>query len=206
MNLIRMNRLKIEGFLLLAAGFCAAPLALAGQDSGGYFGATVGQSSDSDYCSDPGSLVVASCDTKDTAYKVFGGYRFTRNVGAELSYVDLGKFHATGTSAGLPFDVKTGVTGVTLQAVGIAPYGNEFSFMGRVGGIYWDMKTSASLAGMSGSTGDHGFDLALGVGAQYKFTLNAGVRLDFDYYPNLGNNNTGEDNISVISIGLSYSF
>jgi OOP family OmpA-OmpF porin len=200
-----MNWLRVEAVVLLA-GLCAVPVAHAGQDSGGYFGAAIGQSYDSDYCSDPGGLVVASCDTKDTAFKVFGGYRFTRNVGAELGYVDLGKFHATGTGLGLPFDIKTEVTGVTLQAVGIVPFGNEFSLMGRVGAIFWDVKSSGTIGGISQSNSDNGVDLALGVGAQYKFTPNFGVRADFDYYPNLGNNNTGEDNISAVSIGLVFLF
>ncbi|HKB83365.1 MAG TPA: outer membrane beta-barrel protein [Burkholderiales bacterium] len=205
MKLIKINRLGLDAILLLA-GLCAVPAAYAGQDSGGYFGATVGQASASDYCSDAGGVAVATCDDKDTSFKVFGGYRFTRNVAVEAAYVDLGKFRASGSFLGSPFDVNTTLTGVTVQGVGIAPFGNEFSLMGRVGAIFWNLKTSGTVGGFPGSTSDNGADLALGVGAQYKFAPSFGVRADLDYYPNLGNSSTGEDNVTSVSIGLVFLF
>ncbi len=198
-------RLRVDAVVLLA-GLCAASVAHAGQDSGGYFGAAIGQASASNYCSDTSGLVVASCDDKDTSFKVFGGYRFTRNVAVEVAYVDLGKYHATGSVLGLPFDVKTEVTGVTVQGVGIVPFGNEFSLMGRIGAIFWDLNNSGTVGGFRGGGGDSGVDVALGVGAQYKFAPNFGVRADLDYYPNLGNSNTGEDNVTAASIGLVFLF
>jgi len=205
MRLINMNRLKIDAFLLLA-GFCAASLAHADQDSGGYFGAAIGQASASNYCSDSTGLVIASCDDKDRTFKVFGGYRFTRNVAVEASYVDLGKYHATGSVTGVPFDVNTDLTGVTVQAVGIVPFGNEFSLMGRIGAIFWDMNNSGTVGSFRGGSGDSGADVAMGIGAQYKFARNFGVRADLDYYPNLGNSTTGEVNVTAVSIGVVFMF
>ena len=205
MKLIKWNRLGLDAFLLLA-GFAAMSAAYAGQDSGGYFGASIGRVSYSDSCSDTGGLAVTSCDDKDTSFKIFGGYRFTRNVAVEAAYVDLGSVRATGSFLGSPVDIKVDGTGVTLQAVGIVPFGNEFSVMGRVGAIFWDLKSSASVSGISDSTSDTGVDIALGIGAQYKFAPNFGVRADLDYYPNLGNNNTGEDDVKAISIGVVFLF
>ena len=37
-----------------------------------------------------------SCDSKDTAWKFFGGYQFNRNLAAELGYTDLGKIKRVG--------------------------------------------------------------------------------------------------------------
>jgi OOP family OmpA-OmpF porin len=200
-----MNWLRI-GTPLLLAGLCAAPAAHAGEESGGYFGAAIGRASVSNYCSDTGGLAVTSCDDKDAAFKIFGGYRFTRNVGLEVAYVDLGKYHATGSVLGLPFDVKTELTGVTVQGVGIVPLANEFSLMGRIGAIFWDLSNSGTVGGFRGGGGDSGVDIAMGVGAQYKFSSNFGIRADLDYYPNLGNSNTGEDNVTAVSIGVVFSF
>ena len=205
MKLIKWNRLGLDAFLLLA-GFTAMSAAYAGQDSGGYFGASIGRVSYSDSCSDTGGLAVTSCDDKDTSFKIFGGYRFTRNVAVEAAYVDLGSVRETRSFLGSPVDIKVDGTGVTLQAVGIVPFGNEFSVMGRVGAIFWDLKSSASVSGISDSTSDTGVDIALGIGAQYKFAPNFGVRADLDYYPNLGNNNTGEDDVKAISIGVVFLF
>lgn len=205
MKVINMNWLRVDALLLLA-GLCAVPAAHAGEDSGGYFGAAIGQASVSDYCSDTGGIVVASCDNRDTSFKIFGGYRFTRNVAVEVAYVDLGKYRASGSVFAVPFDVNTELTGVTVQAVGIVPFGNEFSLMGRVGAIFWDLKDSGTAGPFSAGSSDRGVDVALGVGAQYKFTPNFGVRADFDYYPNLGNSNTGEDTVTAVSIGVVFLF
>lgn len=203
MKLINCKRFKREA-LLLAAGLLALPAVCAGDDSGGYFGAGVGRTSLSDYCSDTGGIALDSCDDKDTAFKVFGGYRFTRNVAVEAAYVDLGKYRASGS--GPAFNVETKVTGVTAQAVGIVPFGNEFSLMGRIGAIFWDLSTSGTSGGFPGRLDDNGVDLALGAGVQYKFARNFGVRADLDYYPNLGNNKTGEDNVTAASIGVVFLF
>ncbi|MEO8009393.1 MAG: outer membrane beta-barrel protein, partial [Betaproteobacteria bacterium] len=174
MKLIKWNWLGIDTFLLLA-GFAAMSAAYAGQDSGGYFGAGIGKASVSDYCSDTGGLVVTSCDDSDMSFKIFGGYRFTRNIAVEAAYVDLGKYPAT-VSAGVPVNVSVKLTGVTVQAVGIVPFGNEFSVMGRIGAILWDLNSSASVPGFSTGSSDTGVDIAMGVGAQYKFTPSFGVR------------------------------
>ena len=203
-NLIKSNWLRVHAVLLLIA-LCAAPAAHAGEESGGYFGAAIGQASVSDYCSNTGGLVVTSCDDKDTSFKIFGGFRFTRNVAVEVAYVDLGKYPATVLLGG-PINLNVELTGVTVQAVGIVPFGNEFSVMGRIGAILWDLNSSVSVPGFSVADSDSGVDIAMGVGAQYKFTRNFGIRADLDYYPNLGNSNTGEDNVSAISIGAVFLF
>jgi len=58
-KLIKMNWLRVDAILVLA-GFCAAPVIHAGQDSGGYFGAGIGQASAGDYCSDTSGITVTS--------------------------------------------------------------------------------------------------------------------------------------------------
>jgi len=202
---IKTNRLKVEALFLLA-GLCVAPAAHADGDRGAYIGAGIGRASAADYCSDSAGLAVSSCDDSDSSFKVFGGYRFTRNFAVEAAYVDLGTLHANGSFSGLPFDINTELTGVTVQAVGIAPLGDKFSLMGRVGAIFWDLSTSGTVAGFPGSTSDNGVDIALGAGAQYKFTPNFGIRADLDYYPDLGNSDTGEDNVTAVTIGIVFSF
>jgi OOP family OmpA-OmpF porin len=202
---IKTNWLKADALLLLA-GLCVASAAHADEDKGAYIGAGIGQASAGDYCSDSAGLAVSSCDDSDSSFKVFGGYRFTRNFAVEAAYVDLGTFHANGSFGGLPFDINTELTGVTVQAVGIAPLGDKFSLMGRVGAIFWDLSTSGTVAGFPGSTSDNGVDIALGAGAQYKFTPNFGIRADLDYYPDLGNSDTGEDNVTAVTVGIVFSF
>src|SRR5262245_33699288 len=91
--------------LLAASGLVVSSASMAqgkSADTGFYIGATIGQSDFSDVdCSG------ASCDTKDTAFRVLGGYQINRNFAAEVGYHDLGKL--TVTDAGATGDVKANV-------------------------------------------------------------------------------------------------
>lgn len=204
MNLKQANW-NVTKVVLLLTALGIAPAALA-EDAGGYFGVSAGQASASDYCSDTGGLTVTSCDDSDTSFRIFGGARITPNVGIEAAYVNLGTYTGSVSGFGPAVRVETELTGFTVQGVGMVPFGNEFSLMGRVGIIFWDLNSSASASFASASVGDDGTDIALGVGAQYKFARNFGLRADVDFYPDLGNSTTGEDNITAFSIGAVFSF
>ena len=204
MNLKQANW-NVTKVVLLLTALGIAPAALA-EDAGGYFGVSAGQASASDYCSDTGGLTVTSCDDSDTSFRIFGGARITPNVGIEAAYVNLGTYTGSVSGFGPAVRVETELTGFTVQGVGMVPFGNEFSLMGRVGMIFWDLNVTPSVPGASASVGDDGTDIALGVGAQYKFARNFGLRADVDFYPDLGNSTTGEDNITAFSIGAVFSF
>src|SRR3954469_13887335 len=93
---------------------------------GWYAGASAGQSR-ADV--DSNGLVVigatasnVSVEDTDTAYKVYGGYRFGRHLAVEAGYADLGSFSATRhvTSPGIgTVKAETSVSGIFGQAVGI---------------------------------------------------------------------------------------
>jgi OOP family OmpA-OmpF porin len=193
------------GAVILSAGLSAT--AYAEGDTGAYLGAGIGRASASDYCSGNSTgLLTINCDESDTSFKVYGGYRFTRHLAIEAAYVDLGKLNATGSFAGNPFSNSTEITGVTLQAVGIATLGDRFSLTARIGALFWDLNTATTLGPFHSSTGDDGVDIALGVGAQFKFTPHFGIRADLDYYPDLGNSSTGEETVTAVTVGVVFLF
>lgn len=195
------------GTLLVACGALAATSAHAQvEGSGAYFGLSAGQVMLQDYCENEPGLAVASCDDEDTGYRIFGGYKFNRNFALEGAYVNLGSYPASGSFLGTPFSVDVEITGLTAQAVGMIPMGDHFTLIGRAGTIFWNVDSSAQVLGFTGSASDDGVDLALGIGGQFNFTRNFGLRADFDLYPSLGSDDTGEEDVTMVSVGLVFSF
>jgi len=193
--------------LLAAVAFFGASAAQAEvEGSGAYFGLSAGQTMLPDYCESASGLVVATCEDKDTGYKIFGGYKFHTNFAVEGAYVNFGTFPATGTFLGTPFSVESELTGFTAQAVGMVPLADRFTLMGRAGAIFWNSDSSAQVFGLTGSDSESGADLALGIGGQFNFTRNFGLRADVDLYPKLGNDDTGEEDVTMVSVGLVFSF
>src|SRR2546430_6600743 len=80
---------KVRLAAMLGAAVMAAPavsMAQARGDTGWYAGITVGQTDVKDV--DCGGL---SCDKKDTAFRILGGYQINRHFAAELGYHQLCK-------------------------------------------------------------------------------------------------------------------
>ncbi|HEY7238826.1 MAG TPA: outer membrane beta-barrel protein [Burkholderiales bacterium] len=187
--------------LLAASGLVASSAAMAqgkAADMGWYAGISLGQSSASDACngiSGPG----VSCDDKDTAFKIFGGYQINRNFGVELGYTDLGKVEASG--GGVTASVET--TALELVGVGSYPVNNQFSIYGKLGLYRADSKGRSNIGLSADETNT---DLTFGLGVQYNFTSNLGVRGEWQRYSSVGGGDIGESDVDVLSVGLVYKF
>src|SRR3954465_5594534 len=113
----------------LLAGFAAVrPPAMAqakgNAELGFYAGPAVGQSK-----SDCGGSS-GSCDDKDTAYRIFGGYKFHPKIAVEGGYSPLGE---TSASIGGLGSVTAEANAWDIVGVGILPLGNNFSAFGKLG-------------------------------------------------------------------------
>jgi OOP family OmpA-OmpF porin len=187
--------------LLAASGLVASSAVMAqgkAADMGWYAGISLGQSSASDACngiSGPG----VSCDDKDTAFKIFGGYQINRNFGVELGYTDLGKVEASG--GGVTASVET--TALELVGVGSYPVNNQFSIYGKLGLYRADSKGRSNIGLSADETNT---DLTFGLGVQYNFTSNLGVRGEWQRYSSVGGGDIGESDVDVLSVGLVYKF
>jgi len=117
---------------------------------------------------------------EDTAFKLIGGYQFHRNIAAEFGY-------------GMLFD-KGGaeVTSLELVAVGIFPVMDKLSVIGKLG--------FAKLEVEAGAFSDDSTDLTYGVGVQYDFTRNLGVRAQWQRY------DTDPTEVDLLSVGIVYRF
>lgn len=136
--------------LAIALGF--AGVAQADEDAGLYIGAGVGQFNL--------EIDEVGFDSDDTAFKVFGGWRFSPNFAVELAYMDLGAPEETFDVLGTPVDIQTEVTG-------FAPYivtGTQFGMVelfAKLGYLFYDFEISSPGVG---SESDSDEDLVYGLG------------------------------------------
>jgi OOP family OmpA-OmpF porin len=168
--------------LVLASGIPPAMAAV----TGWYVGIGAGQArsgySDSDAISNL-DYVTVNVDNKDTAYKLFGGYRFDRSLGVEFGYEDLGKTDISGSDFSGPLADKLTAKAVSLQAVGIWPLASSFSLFGKAGVAVAKGEYTCLEGCPSGGLTTHKTETvpAFGVGAQYDFANRVGVRAEIEH-------------------------
>src|SRR6476619_7595168 len=131
----------------------------------------------------------------DTAWRLFGGYQFHRNFAAEIGYHDLGQVNFVGGDR----DAKLW----EFVGVGMWPVANALSVYGKLGGYYGKSELHSSVR-PSGDDTNGG--LTYGAGVQYDFMRQAGVRLEWQRYDNVGGATTGETDIDVVNVGLLWKF
>lgn len=174
-----------------------------------YFGIGAGEADSDKFCDLPGGVsLVGSCDDTDTSWKIFGGYQFTEIWGAEVAYVDLGKFTASGNLTVPPdtlsFSDQEEVQTISLLGTARLPITDQFGVFGKVGAFYWDAEADFTADGVSGSEDDDGVDLTFGVGAQYDFTDRLGARIEWERFTNVGDED--ESDIDLLSAGIVFWF
>jgi OmpA-OmpF porin, OOP family len=178
-----MNRKALIAITALSAAVFAAPAMAqmrAPSLSSAYIGGSLGQSKFKVDC--------GGCDTKDTAFRLFGGYQFNRNIAAELGYTDLGKLGGSGGLEANAWD---------LSGVFSWPFANQFAAFGRLG--------LARVEGKGGGASDTKNALTWGLGAQYDLSRNLGLRAEFQRYK-VDAGSSDNVNIDVISIGALWRF
>lgn len=204
---------------LLAVAFAAFSIPSHAQ---WYAGGTIGQAEGSFGASGQNEQLLdlgfddssTSFDDKDTAYRVYGGFRFHRNFAAELAYVDLGRYQLRSTV--LPAGTLTNrirSSGAELSVLGLLPVGERWSLFGRLGVLA--ARTQASYSGEGSIFVNEGegeqtkrtSGVVYGIGAMADLTPRFGLRLEWSEYRKLGDNLTGgEFDARVLSAGVQYRF
>jgi len=186
---------------MLGATVMAAPavsMAQARGETGWYLGGNIGQTQAKDWCSGIAGSGI-SCDDKDTAFKILGGYNINRNFAAELGYSNFGKVKA---SLGALTD-EAKATAWELSAVGSYPVANQFSVFGRLGLYFADVKENTNFAGNFKHTNN---DLTYGFGVRYDFSREVGVRGEWQRYGKVGGGDIDKSDVDVISVGVVWNF
>lgn len=201
-----MQGMKGKAFALAfaCAALAAIPAAAAAQDKGFYIGGSFGNSKLNDFCGDLDAVAasvggtLSSCDDKDSTWKIFAGYRVSRNVAIEGTYIDFGEITADGSSFGVPFRARADATGFGAAIVGIAPLSERFSLFGKFGLLVTEGDVFSTGAG--GTFSDSGSDSGLhfGVGAMFDVTPAFAIRAEWE--------REDENEIDLTTIGVQFRF
>jgi len=155
----------------------------------------------------------------DTAWKLYGGYRFNPYVAAELFYANLGKFSrnadgsgATASSSSVNFslDSELKITGFGVAALLGAPLSEQWDVFAKPALLYWDAKrtstTTAAGASQSGSVSKSGTSPSLGVGTSYAFSDKLSARLEWERYFDVGDKNTTDkSNVNLFALSVQFT-
>ena len=184
---------------ILGSAF-ALPAAAQVSMSSTYAGTSVGQADFKDGCQDvtgPG----VSCDDKDTAWRIFGGYQFNRNFAAELGYHNLGEIRASNAFTGRTAKIKASAG--ELVGVGLLPFADQFGAYGKLG-LYYGKTEATSNFGVSGDDTNTG--VTWGIGLQYDPMPALGLRVEWQQYHDIGGDNSGKGNINVLNLAALWRF
>lgn len=155
--------------------------------------------------------VSSSLDKKDTAYKLQVGYQFNPYLAVEGGYVDLGKMKYAASFTGGNANASIEAKGWNVAAVGILPLNESFSLFAKAGVIDAKVKLKVSASGPGGTasaTGDStDWKGTWGLGATYNFNKQLGLRVEYEKFDNLGNEDkTGKGDVDLISAGVVFKF
>ena len=182
--------MKLRHVLLPLVGVSLFPAPVLA-DSGFYVGAAAGAATqDIELGGSP------EIEEDDTAFKVFGGYKFDTSVvdlSLELGYVDFGEAEIDTTIGQYVFEP----TGINLWGVAGFELGRVDLFA-KLGVIAWDVETTT----FAGKFSDDGTDIGFGLGAGFDIGK-VQIRGEYELYDSSDANVTM---LSMLSLGIVYPF
>jgi hypothetical protein len=156
---------------------------------------------------------VESYDDNDSAYRVFGAFMVSPNMGVVASYVDLGKTHYEGPESSFYSD-DLEVSGIDMSyIINWAPGAQRrLSFFGTAGLFVWDQKVTYQDNSGSIDYSDDGSSFSLGLGANLNLGAEGsgrwGIHVEYQLFKNVGDeNNSGHEyDRDMITAGINYRF
>jgi len=197
-------KLSIATFALLST------ITVTASAEGYYWGAAIGQSY-SNLCPLDGGPY--SCANTGDAFGVSGGYSFTPNISVEVDYQILGTIaayqYANSGSDGAATS-NTRVTALEAAAIGnLLEVTKGLVVIGKLGiadimiNQPWSSSSNPSIAGTNTATN---VNIIYGLGIQYDFAKSVAGRVLWENLGSVGNADTGESRMSMISGGLVFKY
>ncbi|GAA0399301.1 outer membrane beta-barrel protein [Cocleimonas flava] len=149
-----------------------------------FFGGSIGASEASSYCSGE-----SNCEDTDTAWKIFGGYKFTDKLSVEGAYMNLGDIYKNGQNSD--------VSAFSAYGVGTLPVTEQFDVFGKVGATRWSSDNT------DGS--ESGFGASFGVGAKMHINENTKLRAEWEKVLDVETSDSESSDINMLSVGVELS-
>lgn len=157
-----------------------------------YFGLNVGRSNYAGNC----GLGAFTCEDTATAYNVYSGSMWNKNVGLELGLADFGKIDRNGGT--------TKAYGFSAKAVGVMPLSESVSGFAKLGTLFGKTKVTADSGSGVATGSDDGWGASYGLGLSLDITPQLAGVLEWEqsHMKFAGN----RDHINFTSVGLKYRF
>ena len=146
------------------------------------------------------TLPQAGSDDHGQAVKVFGGYRFSENLGVEAGYAALGSFSESVTVGGASVKQDGKARSIFGAATGRLPLGESFALHGRLG-LSSGKVSGTNLLPASDNLMGSKTSVLFGVGAEYRPKPNVALTVNYDHYGKLSNNVKA----STLVVGLHFT-
>jgi OOP family OmpA-OmpF porin len=196
-------------FSALAFACCVLPSIAMAQSadaaSGWYLGGSAGSST---LKLNTGNIVAnGQHDTRDTGYKLMGGYKFSNNWATELQYFDLGRYSYTEGRDRLTIGMK----GLSVSGVGMWPVNEQVTLLGKLGLAQHVSDARLSYNGTELLTEKTTRTTPLlGVGAEFHINKALRVRAEYEHFGSPKVLTAGNQNLKMrtdlLSVGLLYQF
>jgi OOP family OmpA-OmpF porin len=187
--------------LCLMVLIVAATVPASASDTGFYLGAGFGRSS-IDILEFYPSLG-DSLDQENSAYKVYGGYRFLKFLAVEAGYTDLGS--PQGMERNVPEHperAEVSVNGLDAFVVGILPVSQVVDIYAKAGLMSWDTDiTSIQDGEVIFSESTSGTDTAFGIGIGIWVGKNVTLRGEGEWFT-IGDYST----VALYTFNVTYTF
>jgi OOP family OmpA-OmpF porin len=149
-----------------------------------FFGGSIGASEASSYCSGE-----SNCEDTDTAWKIFGGYKFTDKLSVESAYMNLGDIYKNGQNSD--------VSAFSAYGVGTLPVTEQFDVFGKVGATRWSSDNTDGT--------ESGFGASFGVGAKMHINENTKLRAEWEKVLDVETSDSESSDINMLSVGVELS-
>ncbi len=179
-----MTHGKVVGACALAA--CLAGSVARADDAGFYFGAGLGEASQS----------VDGFDGSDTSFKVFGGYSFSRFLAAEAGYVNGGE--QTDTLGSIDIAIKS--DGYFIAGLAKIPLGKYVAPHVKLGYVVYNSTTKVSSGNLQAAGYLHGRDPMYGLGLEFKFGDSIRVRTEYEQV------DLADTDFDILSLVVAFQF
>jgi OOP family OmpA-OmpF porin len=192
------------GGILIALGLAAPLPASAQMDRGPYVGASLGTAEYRQSC----RFYDGTCDDRDTAYRLFGGYYFSPGLAIEGGYANLADLFVDGTVNGTAIATRFEATAKALD-VSVLPgfaVNERLTLFGRFGIYRSQVEVRGLGGGQRGTESEHNSGWTFGAGLRFDFGRAFAIRAEWQRFDNVGGPATGEDDIDYLNGGLVLRF